>query len=224
MPRKKAKPPSPFDEIKSRPDLVPDAFGKIMCYGCKQVLPIAAFGDRRDGMCANCAETQSLKVSRAKAEEKAAEFMDLLVIESRTGGINKLPKTEELVAQIVSSFGSMPLFVNYWKVGLDAVVEKKGWSVGVLNHIGGIFKLIAIANQNKHQEDVDKMSLEQIEREQKLAAIQLLKDSIGQDMFEQVLRDAGLLKKDAMLPPPGDTIIDQIDAVDFPIREAKKRD
>lgn len=177
-----------------------------MCLGdCKRVLTGDHFTLRGDGVCDECAEEIRAQDREVRKGEQAELLMNEMLAE--VGSQEGLPKIETMCGAIVGSFGGLNGFVKYYKDQLDRVVDRKGGpTVGVLNHLGNIMKLVAMANQHQRQDRADQMSFEQIEREQKLMMFDMLmkaaKDDATAGKIKTFLADSGLIDRDLIEAQP----------------------
>lgn len=171
-----------------------------MCLGpCKRVKKGDQFTLRGDGVCDECAEVIRQEERELAKQNRAAALMDEMLVE--VGSKEGLPKIEDLIGGIVGSFGGLNGFIKYYKDSLDAVKDRKtGPTIGFLNHLGNIMKLVMMANQHNRQERADQMSFDQIEREQKMMMFQMVveaaKDDATADKLKGFLQDAGLMDFD----------------------------
>jgi hypothetical protein len=213
VPKKKKPPENPFDikpktyrtgpffsppEAKSNEfDLLPKDMlvspkttGRRKCWNCLDLLDVAEFGEREDGLCLVCAEHNRMTRSKERAEDKAGEMMDLLTIETGNGGLVGNPDAEELVGQLVSAFGSTALFVKYYKDYLDRFVDSEGKpQVGVLNHFSSLFKMILETDKNSHVKDMDKLSLEEIKEEKRRMLLKELMNNADEEGKNMILNE-----------------------------------
>lgn len=143
--------PSPFAKV----DLDQRPAHKV-CRECREVQPIEAFEGTVDGRCLSCHERGRLARIAERQRERAMEAMEEIAAEMGAGAV-ALPKIHEMISSIISEFGSMGAMTHHWKECLDATKP----SVGKLNHFVAIYKLIFAANQQEHNEAIDRLTVEQ---------------------------------------------------------------
>lgn len=170
-----------------------------MCFECKNIKTGGEFTQRGDGVCDSCAERIRVEQREVAKSERAADLMDEML--SEVGQQDGLPKIEQMCGAIIGQFGGLNGFVRYYKKQLDAVVERKtGPTVGVLNHLANLMKLVAQANQHLRQDRADQMTAEQIDREQKLMMFQMLmeasKDDATASKIKTFLAESGLVDRE----------------------------
>lgn len=164
-------------------------------------MPRSAFGDRKDSVCLECGNKMFVQREKAQLQDQALEMMELLNIKQQSESI--VVSASELCKRIIATHGSLELFVLSWKQRLDRHIEEKGVTGVALNHYAMIFRLIAETSKQEHQQEVDKMSLDQIRDEQKSMLIKMLMDhskgAIKDEAISKMLQNIGLLHMDPVI-------------------------
>lgn len=170
--------------------------GLFLCRDCGRHLAKAEFGERRDSVCMSCANQRTIDRSNDQMQEQALEMMDILAVRSSEP---IAISASELCKRIVVSFGSLELFVLSWKQRLERHIEEKGVTGVVLNHYSSIFRLIAETSKQEHQQQVDKMTLDQIRDEQRSMLVKMLMEHsqgvLKDEAISSILSNLGLIEK-----------------------------
>lgn len=166
-----------------------------VCGFCEKLLPDSMFTSpneqRSQRFCKDCAKTKNAENALAKKNnEKVAVarqiFGELLgVAEDRTESV----RFSDVVNKMVGCFGGSDGFVKEWYAQFNkAMVDRKG-SVAVLQHFLQIFKLIAESNKQDREDDILKMDLDQLQKEQNRMMLELvMKTASEPDKQEMVQR------------------------------------
>lgn len=157
-----------------------------VCRQCGEVLPAVAFGDRQDGRCLRCGEMRRLEMRAAREQKEAAELMERLLSEARDPATST-PKLENLAGEIVMQFGGLHMLVKRFLDYLGRLEERDPPLTSVGHLYMGLFKLLSAASSAQHQEEIDRMNLEQVRRAQAIEAAKVLLSAANKESTKQRL-------------------------------------
>ena len=158
-----------------------------LCWDCKEVLPHFSFEGSAEGRCRRCVENERLKRVAGRQDERAMEGMEELASAFSLTAGTPVPTNGEVISGLISQFGSLGAFLSYWKRDLD----KTKPSVGKLNHLQRVMSMIFQANAQEHNEELGRMTLEQLANAQEQMVSLVMADKMSRDGQKLILEATG---------------------------------
>lgn len=182
------------------PDPPPPDPDRRVCGRCGDVKPIQDFQNRRD-TCSSCFRAVDLARRAERKSERAAELMEVIFDAAQKPNATA-PKLETLVAELTSQWGGVSLLARDYYDYMKRLTAVPRPSSSVAQQFMSLFKLIGLCSQAVHEEEVDRMGLEQVERAQKLELVKMLQaasvEATTRDALLEVMRMAGLTEQAAV--------------------------
>ena len=172
--------------------------GKVECMHCHEWLPFDTFDSLTDPLCNHCRSTASERELQDMRLRQCRRFSQSLV--SVGNGRQPLDHIESFLAELMTNFGGMRLFVKSWSDQLKKACEDRPGSKGNLDQFRSIAKLVMDTNKLQHQEDVLDLSDEQLRVKKELSLMQMLNDAAGdpgrRQLLIQLIRSGGVNLQD----------------------------
>jgi hypothetical protein len=157
-----------------------------LCNECKRNLPLQEFLPQRDYTCKECKELKEIRRTTIGEIAQAKELMGQLMTGVGDGTAKSAPKLDEICGLIVDKFGGPDAFVNRWHEQFTVALNNNPGSTKNLQHFVAVFRLISEANKNKRDDDVSRMTGEQIQQEQKRLLLETLLEAAGDDKRKEI--------------------------------------
>lgn len=152
-----------------------------------------------DGRCKLCIDPDEIADLREQAKLQAArEFAQVLDL---TGAPPpSAPNINDLVAHIFEEWGGYRLFAHDYVMQMKAAIRNRPGSDGVVKMMQKLMDTTTKGNSLQQQEDLARMSDEQIRDRNKIAALAVMAEIVQDDAKGKLLAD--LLRANGLLPNP----------------------
>lgn len=157
-----------------------------LCDSCKRNLPLEEFLPERDYVCAECKKREKYRREVTGEIAQAKALMNQLVSDTGSVRSSSAPKLDEMCGEIVDMFGGANKFVARWYEQFNLSLINSPGATRNLQHFLGIFRLISEANKHKREDDVTRMTAEQIESEQKRLLLETLLEAASDEKRKEV--------------------------------------
>lgn len=176
------------------------------------------FEGRRDGVCAYCAEKAQESRDRERRERKAAEAIEALVGPGAAAASNQIPDNSQVLGSIVKQWGSVDRLAEDFKTYMDRAMQGTP-KVGVLRIYFNIFDLIMRLNKDSRQENIDNMTLDQIQDEKRRMLRQEIVSMTENEKSSQLL--LAMMKQQGVIPEDFefDNISSEEEQADEPVQQ-----
>jgi hypothetical protein len=157
-----------------------------LCNTCKRNLPLEEYLPSKGYECNECVRREQLRREAIGEIAQARTLMTELMGVAEADKVSTAPKLDEICGGIVDKFGGPQAFVAKWYEQFTVALNTSPGSTRNLQHFIGIFRLISEANKHKREDDVSRMTSEQIQNEQKRLLLETLLEAASDDKRKEV--------------------------------------